>query len=69
MVSAFVLAKFRRRQAIVGGLGFGIVQQCRQRIVPFALRAGPSLKGRLEVQISSLAVFSCSDAVIGTAVP
>ena len=44
MVGAFVIAEFGRCQAVIGGLGVGIGEQRGDRGVPFALRAGPSLK-------------------------
>jgi hypothetical protein len=45
VVGAFVVAEFCGGQAIIGSAGFGIVQQRGEGVVPFALRAGPSLEG------------------------
>ena len=44
VIGALVIAEFGRCQAVIGGLGFGIVQQSRQRVIPFTLRAGPSVE-------------------------
>ena len=61
VVGAFVIAEFGRCQAVIGGLGIGIVQQRGKRIIPFALRAGPSWKEWLDVQMIPLEVFSGRD--------
>ena len=45
VVGAFVIAEFGRCQAVIGGAGFGIVEERGERVVPFTLRAGPSLEG------------------------
>ena len=45
MVGAFVVAELGCRQAVKGGLGVGIVEQCGEWGIPFALRAGPAAKG------------------------
>src|SRR5579863_511133 len=47
VVSAFVVAEFGGGQAVIGGAGFGIVQQRGKRIIPFALGTGPSLEGMI----------------------
>jgi len=45
VVGALVVAKFCGGEAVVSGAGFGIVQKRGKRIIPFTLRAAPSLKG------------------------
>jgi len=44
VLGAFVVAEFGRCQAVIGGAGFGIVQEGGDGIIPIALRAGPSLE-------------------------
>ncbi len=44
VVGTFVVAEFGRCQAVIGGLGFGIVQQRRERGIPLTLGAGPSME-------------------------
>jgi len=44
MVGAFVVFEFGRCQAVVGGLGFGIVQERGEFVIPFTLGTGPSVE-------------------------
>ena len=44
MVGTFVVFEFGGGEAIVGGFGGGIVQQRRERVIPFALGTGPAVE-------------------------
>ena len=44
VVGAFVIFEFGRCQAVICGLGGGIVQERGERVIPFTLGAGPSVE-------------------------
>jgi hypothetical protein len=68
VVGTFVIAEFARRQAVEGGLGFGIVEERGERRVPFALRAGPSMERMAGGPDEFSGGFLLQGAAIGSAI-
>jgi len=57
-IRAVVFTELGSGKSVVGGLGFRVVEECGNRVVPFALRAHPALEVAIDnpEQLSGLGI-------------